>query len=165
MSGWADAMERLAEDPDAALEALRQAAPNDPEAALALGVLLLESEADDEAGLYWLTFAAQAGALGARQVLARALLQGRVNGRPQPREAVRVLLAAACDGEEEALVDLVHLAMLLDPALLLDAALGLSEELPTLRRAFARAVRQEAPGWYAVHGEDLLAALGESPGT
>lgn len=160
-ASWRDALDRLRDDPDAALEALAAAAPSDPEAAFALGLLLLESEADDEAGVYWMASAAQAGTPGARQLLARALLAGRVDGRPQPREAVRLLLSAARDDEDGALEDLVQLALMLDEALLVDAALGLSTEGAELRRRFVLAVQTEASAWFSLHGPDLLAALGE----
>jgi TPR repeat protein len=156
---WRDALDRLADDPGAALEALEAAAPDDAEAALTLALLLLEADADDEAGIYWLASAAQAGARGSRQLLARALLQGRVGGRPQPREAVRVLLLAARGGEVDALRDLVELALLLDDALLFDAALGLTDEPEELRRAFVAAIIAAAPDWYETFGDDLGAAL------
>jgi len=162
-AAWRDAVDRLREDPAAALDALEAAAPEDPEAALTLALLLLESEADEAAGVYWLAAAAEGAAPGARQLLARALLSGRVDGRPRPREAVRCLLVAARDGEEGAMDDLVQLALSLDEALLVDAALGLASEAPPMRRAFVDAVQRGAPGWFDLHGDDLLLALGAPP--
>ncbi|MDA1010873.1 MAG: hypothetical protein O2888_05300 [Chloroflexi bacterium] len=50
MSAWRDALEHLREHPEAGLELLAEAAEADPEAAFALALLLLEAEADDEAG-------------------------------------------------------------------------------------------------------------------
>jgi TPR repeat protein len=159
VTGWLEALAQLERDPDAALDALGAAAPTDPEAALALGMILLEAEADDEGGLYWLAVAAEAQVPGARPLLARAMLQGRGADRPQAREAVRLLMAAARDGEAGAIDDLVELALMLDEALLIDAALGLATEAEPLQTAFVSAVRARAPRWFALHGEDLLAAL------
>ena len=159
-AAWQSALEDLHRAPDAALDALLAAAPDDAEAALALALLLLESGADEEGGLHWLTVAAQAGTPGARRLLARATLQGRASAHPDGREAVRLLMQAALDGEEGALDDLVQLALLLDDALLFDAALGLEGGPMVLRLAFLEAVRVRAPGWFATFGEPLEAALG-----
>ena len=155
------AQELLGTDPEQRLELLeRDAHHGDGVAAFALGLLLLESGADEEAGLYWLARAASDAVPGARRLLARALLQGRGLPRPDPREAVRLLLAAGRDGEEEALLDLVHLALGLDPALLFDAALGLAGEPEPLRRLFAALVSEEAPDFWSDASPDLLLALG-----
>ncbi len=158
---WEQALERIGDDPDAALQALDDAARGgDAGAALALGTLLIESGADEDGGIYWLAAASKAREPGARQLLARAVIQNRGSGRSHPREAIRLLLAAARDGEDGAIRDVVELAYALDPALLFDAALGLSAEPPLLRAAFQDAVEDVAPGWFATHGDDLLLALG-----
>lgn len=158
---WEHALERLGEDPDAALQALDEAArAGDSGAALALGTLLIESGADEDGGVYWLAAASQAREPGARQLLARAVIQQRGSERTHPREAIRLLLAAARDGEAGAIHDVVELAYALDPALLFDAALGLSAEPEPLREAFRASVEAVAPSWFATHGADLLLALG-----
>ena len=158
-STWQDALAQIQDAPDAAIDALLDGEAADPEAALALALILLESEADDDAGLYWLTSAARSGAPGARRLLARALLQGRGSRRPDAREAVRLLLRAARDGEDGALDDLVQLTLLLDDALLLDAALGMQGDPAAFRQSFLRAVREGAPAWFARFGDQLEEAL------